>query len=138
MNIIEALTLAKEQGKKVRPVGETDVCLVYIKSRDKFDMRNIETNKYVNTFDGATIKGIFADWEVVKEYLKTEINMEEKKVALIEANLLGEVIRSLENYRKDIYAAYENEELDEADEEREDIIKGTVKFAFADLSKEEK
>lgn len=30
-------------------------------------MRNIETNKYVNTFDGATIKGIFADWEVVKE-----------------------------------------------------------------------
>ena len=67
MNIVEALKLAKEQGKKVRPVAETDVCLVYIKSRDKFDMRNIETDKYVNTFDGATIKGIFADWEVVKE-----------------------------------------------------------------------
>ena len=67
MNIVEALKIAKEQGKKVRPVGETDVCLVYIKSRDKFDMRNIETDKYVNTFDGATIKGIFADWEVVKE-----------------------------------------------------------------------
>lgn len=67
MNIIEALTLAKEHGRKVKPVGETAVCLVYIKSRDKFDMRNIETNKYVNTFDEATIKGIFADWEVVKE-----------------------------------------------------------------------
>ena len=67
MNIIEALTLAKEHGRKVKPVGETAVCLVYIKSRDKFDMRNIETNKYVNTFDRATIKGIFADWEVVKE-----------------------------------------------------------------------
>lgn len=67
MNIVEALKIAKEQGKKVRPVGETDVCLVYIKSRDKFDMRNIETNKYVNTFDGATIKGILKDWEVVKE-----------------------------------------------------------------------
>lgn len=67
MNIIEALTLAKEHGRKVKPVGEIAVCLVYIKSRDKFDMRNIETNKYVNTFDGATIKGIFADWEVVKE-----------------------------------------------------------------------
>lgn len=67
MNIVEALKIAKEQGKKVRPVAETDVCLVYIKSRDKFDMRNIETNKYVNTFDGATIKRIFADWEVVKE-----------------------------------------------------------------------
>lgn len=67
MNIIEALKIAKEQGKKVRPVGETAVCLVYIKSRDKFDMRNIETNKYVNTFDRATIKGIFADWEVVEE-----------------------------------------------------------------------
>lgn len=72
----------------------------------------------------------------IKEYLKTEINMEEKKAALIEANLLGEVIRSLEDYRKDIYATYENEELDKADEEREDIIKGTVKFAFADLSEE--
>ena len=67
MNIAEALKIAKEQGKKVRPVAETDVCLVYIKSRDKFDMRNIETNKYVNTFDRATIKGIFADWEVVEE-----------------------------------------------------------------------
>ena len=73
MNIVEALKIAKEQGKKVRPVGETDVCLVYIKSRDKFDMRNIETNKYVNTLDGATIKGIFADWEVVPDKKSKEI-----------------------------------------------------------------
>ncbi|MEE0247402.1 hypothetical protein [Peptacetobacter hiranonis] len=73
MNIIEALKIAKEQGKKVRPVGETAVCLVYIKSRDKFDMRNIETGRYVNTFDGATIKGIFADWEVVPDKKSKEI-----------------------------------------------------------------
>ena len=73
MNIIEALKIAKEQGKKVRPVGETAVCLVYIKSRDKFDMRNIETGRYVNTFDGTTIKGIFADWEVVPDKKSKEI-----------------------------------------------------------------
>lgn len=85
MNIVEALKIAKEQGKKVRPVAETDVCLVYIKSRDKFDMRNIETNKYVNTFDGATIKGIFADWEVVpdKKSKQTQYKIDSMKFQIV-------------------------------------------------------
>lgn len=120
MDVKEQIATMQEAIKYLRKSRETE----------NLDIKLDNISNALKLLDKASIKGS------IKEYLKTEINMEEKKAALIEANLLGEVIRSLEDYRKDIYAAYKNEELDEVDEEREDIIKGTVKFAFADLSKE--
>ena len=63
MNIVEALKIAKEQGKKVRPVGE-----------DWFVKFDKEANTHIKKWRDSdidstilTIKHTLADWEVVKE-----------------------------------------------------------------------
>ena len=63
MNIIEALKIAKEQGKKVRPVGA-----------EWFVEYDNEINTYVKKWRDSgigstilTIKNTLEDWEVVKE-----------------------------------------------------------------------
>ena len=63
MNIIEALKIAKEQGKRVRPVGA-----------EWFVEYDNEINTYVKKWRDSgigstilTIKNTLADWEVVKE-----------------------------------------------------------------------
>lgn len=63
MNIVEALKIAKEQGKKVRPVGE-DWFVEFDKET------NIHIKKWRDSDIGSTILSIsktLADWEVVKE-----------------------------------------------------------------------
>lgn len=63
MNIVEALKIAKEQGRKVRPVGEDWFV--------KFDKEaNIHIKKWRDSDIGSTIltiKHTLEDWEVVKE-----------------------------------------------------------------------
>lgn len=63
MNIVEALNIAKEQGKKVRPVGE-DWFVEFDKET------NIHIKKWRDSDIGSTILSIsktLADWEVIKE-----------------------------------------------------------------------
>lgn len=63
MNIVEALKIAKEQGKKVRPVGE-DWFVEFDKET------NIHIKKWRDSDMGSTILSIsktLADWEVIKE-----------------------------------------------------------------------
>ena len=63
MNIVEALKIAKEQGKKVRPVGE-DWFVEFDKET------NIHVKKWRDSDIGSTILSIsktLADWEVIKE-----------------------------------------------------------------------
>lgn len=66
MNIVEALKIAKEQGKKVRPVG-VNWCVVY---------EGIFVNGFFTRIDKITMvdceylaspEEILADWEVVRE-----------------------------------------------------------------------
>ena len=61
MNIVEALKLAKEQGKKVRPVG-AEWFVKYIEDVDEY--YRIWGN---NHFDWLVIDNALEDWEVVKE-----------------------------------------------------------------------
>ena len=63
MNIVEALKIAKEQGKKVRPVGE-DWFVEFNKKA------NTHIKKWRDSDIGSTILSIsktLADWEVIKE-----------------------------------------------------------------------
>lgn len=61
MNIVEALKIAKEQGKKVRPVG-AEWFVKYIEDVDEH--YRIWGN---NHFDWLVIDNALEDWEVVKE-----------------------------------------------------------------------
>ena len=61
MNIVEALKIAKEQGKKVRPVG-AEWFVKYIEDVDEY--YRIWGN---NHFDWLVIDNALEDWEVVKE-----------------------------------------------------------------------
>ena len=67
MNIVEALKLAKEQGKKVRPVG-VNWFVVYEKTYffSGFVTKN-ESLTMKGKYDLAIIEEILMDWEVVKE-----------------------------------------------------------------------
>ncbi len=66
MNIIEALTLAKEyEGKKVRPVGEHQ-CVSF--KEDVMYFINLETNVVIpNGLTYFTLDDILSNWEVVEE-----------------------------------------------------------------------
>lgn len=65
MNITEALTLAKEKGKKVRPVGEHQ-CVSF--KEDVMYFINLETNVVVpNGLTYFTLDDILSNWEVVEE-----------------------------------------------------------------------
>lgn len=61
MNIVEALKLAKEQGKKVRPVG-AEWFVKYIEDVDEH--YRIWGN---NHFDWLVIDNALEDWEIVRE-----------------------------------------------------------------------
>ena len=67
MNIIEALKIAKAQGKKVRPVG-VNWFVVYEKTYffSGFVTKN-ESLTMKGKYDLAIIEEILMDWEVVKE-----------------------------------------------------------------------
>ena len=64
MNIVEALKLAKEQGKKVRPVGRGCQVIKY-KNGSFFKYYKISNGSYVYCW--VPTEDILADWEVVKE-----------------------------------------------------------------------
>lgn len=66
MNIVEAITLAKEhEGKKVRPVGEHQ-CVSF--KEDVMYFINLETNVVVpNGLTYFTLDDILSNWEVVEE-----------------------------------------------------------------------
>ena len=67
MNIVEALKIAKEQGKKVRPVNAKNFYIIYVKSTNDFDLRSSRSGKFIAPYWTAPTADIFADWEVVKE-----------------------------------------------------------------------
>ena len=67
MNIVEALKIAKEQGKKVRPVNAKNFYIIYVKSINDFDLRSSISGKFIAPYWTAPTADIFADWEVVKE-----------------------------------------------------------------------
>ena len=66
MNIVEAITLAKEyEGKKVRPVGEHQ-CVSFKENVMYFT--NLETNVIIpNGLTYFTLDDVLSDWEVVEE-----------------------------------------------------------------------
>lgn len=64
MNIVEALKIAKEQGKKVRPVGRGCQVIKY-KNGSFFKYYKISNGSYVYCW--VPTEDILADWEVVKE-----------------------------------------------------------------------
>ena len=67
MNIVEALKIAKEQGKRVRPVNAKNFYIIYVKSINDFDLRSSISGKFIAPYWTAPTADIFADWEVVKE-----------------------------------------------------------------------
>ena len=66
MNIVEALKIAKEQGKKVRPVG-ANWCVVYEDIFVNGFFTRIDKIIMVDCEYLASPEDILGDWEVVKE-----------------------------------------------------------------------
>ena len=64
MNIVEALKIAKEQGKKVRPKGQDKWAIEYKNGRF---LQNCETSDNPYLFCYALTEDILEDWEVVRE-----------------------------------------------------------------------
>lgn len=85
MNIVEAITLAKEhEGKKVRPVGEHQ-CVSF--KEDVMYFINLETNVVIpNGLTYFTLDDILSDWEVAedKEKEKEDLLTKGKGVAISE------------------------------------------------------
>lgn len=66
MNIVEALKLAKEQGRKVRPVSAKYQYIMH-KKRKGFIKKDMATDKMVCIYWKVAIEDAMSDWEVVKE-----------------------------------------------------------------------
>lgn len=66
MNIVEALKIAKEQGKKVRPIGAKYQYVMY-KNRKGFIKKDMATDKMICFYWEIAIEDAMSDWEVVKE-----------------------------------------------------------------------
>lgn len=79
MNIVEALKLAKEQGKKVRPVG-AEWFVKYIEDVDEY--YRIWGNNY---FDWLVIDNALEDWEVVpdKKSKQTQYKIDSMKFQVL-------------------------------------------------------
>lgn len=79
MNIIEALKIAKEQGKKVRPVG-AEWFVKYIEDVDEY--YRIWGN---NHFDWLVIDNALEDWEVVpdKKSKQTQYKIDSMKFQIV-------------------------------------------------------
>lgn len=65
MNIVEALNIAKEQGKKVGPVGAKYQYIMY-KKRKGFIKKDMATDKMICFYWEIAIEDAMSDWEVVK------------------------------------------------------------------------
>ena len=63
MNIVEALKVAKEQRKKVRPVGAN----WYVVYKSDFIKKDIVTDEAICFYWCIAIEDAMSDWEVVKE-----------------------------------------------------------------------
>lgn len=66
MNITEALKIAKEQGKKIRPIGAKYQYVMY-KNRKGFIKKDMATDKMICFYWKVAIEDAMSDWEVVKE-----------------------------------------------------------------------
>lgn len=66
MNIAEALKIAKEQGKKVRPIGAKYQYVMY-KNCKGFIKKDMATDKMICFYWKVAIEDAMSDWEVVKE-----------------------------------------------------------------------
>ena len=79
MNIVEALKIAKEQGKKVRPVG-AEWFVKYIEDVDEY--YRIWGNNY---FDWLVIDNALEDWEVVpdKKSKQTQYKIDSMKFQIV-------------------------------------------------------
>lgn len=66
MNIVEALKIAKEQGKKVRPIGAKYQYVMY-KNRKGFIKKDMATDKMICFYWKVAIEDAMSDWEVVEE-----------------------------------------------------------------------
>lgn len=64
MNIVEALKIAKEQGKKVRPKGRDNWAIEY---KNGSFLQNYETSDNIYLFCYALTEDILGDWEIVRE-----------------------------------------------------------------------
>lgn len=71
MNIAEALKIAKEQGKKVRPIGAKYQYVMY-KNRKGFIKKDMATDKMICFYWKVAIEDAMSDWEVVNEKLSKE------------------------------------------------------------------
>ena len=71
MNIVEALKLAKEQGKKVRPIGAKYQYVMY-KNRKGFIKKDMATDKMICFYWKVAIEDAMSDWEVVNEKTSKE------------------------------------------------------------------
>lgn len=63
MNIVEALKIAKEQRKKVRPVGAN----WYVVYKSDFIKKDIATDEAIMFYWCIAIEDAMSDWEVIKE-----------------------------------------------------------------------
>lgn len=63
MNIVEALKVAKEQRKKVRPVGAN----WYVVYKSDFIKKDIATDEAIMFYWCIEIEDAMSDWEVIKE-----------------------------------------------------------------------
>lgn len=84
MNIVEALKIAKEQGKKVRPVG-ANWCVVYEDIFVTGFFISIDKTIMVDCQYLASPEEILEDWEVVKEKpsKKTQYKIDSMKFQIV-------------------------------------------------------
>lgn len=64
MNIVEALNIAKEQGKKVRPKGQDCWNIEY---KDGMFLQYYKTSKNSYIYWNVVTEDVMSDWEVVNE-----------------------------------------------------------------------
>lgn len=88
MNIAEALKIAKEQGKKVRPVGCTSQYIVYEDGAFWVKMTEIRCEYKLEIYSHAIEHLIFEDWEVVKEKNKQGNTVQNRQYEISDSEIL--------------------------------------------------
>ena len=63
MNIIEALKIAKEQGKKVRPVGWKECCIVFERGAFLVKMSDVEYTYRLEIYSETIVPLVLGEWE---------------------------------------------------------------------------
>ncbi|QQQ87434.1 hypothetical protein JHD53_04975 [Peptacetobacter hiranonis] len=84
MNIAEALKIAKEQGKKVRPIGAKYQYVMY-KNRKGFIKKDMATDKMICFYWKVAIEDAMSDWEVVpdKKSKQTQYKIDSMKFQIV-------------------------------------------------------